>query len=401
MAHFFLCHANEDTAIVNKLIERIQTDTMTNIWSTLSENLEDDAHYENTVERIESADKFILIWSESAAVSPEVMFEWTNALNSHQNLVICCLDSTKLPEALTIHKIIDFQQFELGYQALSQLLSARSAVKSSPIRPTKPAEADSAVKTASPESPEADLDGPIYVGTSTAPEKAKVTPPPEPTKPAPTAAGTASSWERDLRQREPLKKVAVAGYRMEVIIPGIILFILISLVLILIFKRSKSKTGFRTTPLVITEVDVQNMIKNYDFYALDWNDNAAGYENEFVIKDARGEKIIVDKKSGLTWQQAGSPQGIAASQTTQYIQKLNREQFAGYDDWRIPTLEEAMTLMEPYTNLQELHLDPIFKGLWCIWTADVNQQGHRWMVNFYTRPQTDLGDKAYVRACRK
>ncbi|MCB9501891.1 MAG: DUF1566 domain-containing protein [Deferribacteres bacterium] len=30
-----------------------------------------------------------------------------------------------------------------------------------------------------------------------------------------------------------------------------------------------------------------------------------------------------------------------------YIDSLNKANFAGYSDWRLPTLEEAMTLMEP------------------------------------------------------
>jgi len=30
-----------------------------------------------------------------------------------------------------------------------------------------------------------------------------------------------------------------------------------------------------------------------------------------------------------------------------YIAQLNRANFGGYSDWRLPTLEEAMCLMEP------------------------------------------------------
>ena len=31
----------------------------------------------------------------------------------------------------------------------------------------------------------------------------------------------------------------------------------------------------------------------------------------------------------------------------EYIQKTNAETYGGYNDWRLPTLEEGMSLMEP------------------------------------------------------
>jgi uncharacterized protein DUF1566 len=53
------------------------------------------------------------------------------------------------------------------------------------------------------------------------------------------------------------------------------------------------------------------------------------------------------------------------------IVDLNRSAFATFDDWRLPTLEEAMSLMEPEPiGPTGFHMDPIFKPLAWIWTAD-------------------------------
>jgi hypothetical protein len=55
--------------------------------------------------------------------------------------------------------------------------------------------------------------------------------------------------------------------------------------------------------------------------------------------------------------------------------------FAGYRNWRLPTLEEAMSLMEP--ERKELYINPVFDNeQYWIWTADLYSASVAWSVNF-------------------
>jgi len=94
-----------------------------------------------------------------------------------------------------------------------------------------------------------------------------------------------------------------------------------------------------------------------------------------------GDGCITDHATGLMWQQSGSD-GFKESSRA-YVDKLNRERFAGYSDWRLPTIEELASLLEPEEQSNGLYIDPIFdkKQPWC-WSADKRSSGGSWSVYF-------------------
>jgi len=72
-------------------------------------------------------------------------------------------------------------------------------------------------------------------------------------------------------------------------------------------------------------------------------------ERKLVVYESierSGAKLVIDHATGLMWQQGGSDGFMTFAAAQEYVQKLNREKFAGYSDWRLPTLAEAMSLME-------------------------------------------------------
>ncbi|MCK6621260.1 MAG: DUF1566 domain-containing protein [Calditrichia bacterium] len=125
----------------------------------------------------------------------------------------------------------------------------------------------------------------------------------------------------------------------------------------------------------------QKMLAERDFYDKHWNPQGKGFPNQFE-KQQNG-RVVYDRASGLLWQQAGSLKTMISKNAQKYIAELNREKFAGYGDWRLPTLEEAMSLVKPEQNKDGLYIDPVFapEQGW-IWTADEASASVAWVVSF-------------------
>ncbi|MBN1155834.1 TIR domain-containing protein [candidate division KSB1 bacterium] len=177
-----------------------------------------------------------------------------------------------------------------------------------------------------------------------------------------------------------------------------------------IVKPTIIKT-FRNTPLELSESDVKTMLTLNDFYCKEssWskdycNPDGKGFPHHYQV--SKDKLTVLDASSGLLWQRSGSDEYMKLDKAEKYIDTLNSENFAGYHDWRLPTLEEAMSLMEPEEKNGNLCIDPVFDKtqIW-IWTSDQlkGNERRRWDVIFTTGDcgsSVVLNDYGYVRAVR-
>ena len=105
--------------------------------------------------------------------------------------------------------------------------------------------------------------------------------------------------------------------------------------------------------------------------------------HDYSLKTIRGEKVVVDNATGLMWHQSGSDDVMEWGEAKEWIKKLNKSGYAGYDDWRLPTLEEAASLLESSKRNGNLHIDPVFSNeQFFILTGDRHSSEDTWSVNF-------------------
>ncbi|MGH7452622.1 MAG: DUF1566 domain-containing protein, partial [bacterium] len=120
-----------------------------------------------------------------------------------------------------------------------------------------------------------------------------------------------------------------------------------------------------------------------DDYASNRKAEDGGIKNQFDSTTVHGDKIVIDHATGLMWQYAGSDTEMVFEEAKRFVNNLNVRGFAGHNDWRLPTLQEALSLIEARKNESGLYIDPIFynKQRW-IWTADKESASLMRLVNF-------------------
>lgn len=106
-------------------------------------------------------------------------------------------------------------------------------------------------------------------------------------------------------------------------------------------------------------------------------------DHDYEAKTVNNGMVVVDCATGLMWHQYGSDRYITWTRAVKWLKDLNRSWYAGYNDWRLPTLEEAALLLEPDKN-EGLYINPVFdrRQKW-LWTGDDKKGTNgRWRVNF-------------------
>ncbi|MDR0477587.1 MAG: DUF1566 domain-containing protein, partial [Desulfobulbaceae bacterium] len=106
----------------------------------------------------------------------------------------------------------------------------------------------------------------------------------------------------------------------------------------------------------IQEKELPGLIRAHGFFEAEHNPKGA-FAKQLVAGD--DENTVIDLRTGVMWQRAGLD--IASHRViSRRIEELNAAAWAGYRDWRLPTMEEALSLLEPAANGKGLHLHPSF-----------------------------------------
>jgi Tol biopolymer transport system component len=89
-------------------------------------------------------------------------------------------------------------------------------------------------------------------------------------------------------------------------------------------------------------------------------DVRGNFQHEYEVKTFKGINVVIDRATDLMWEQSGSTTRMAWKETKGYIETINGEGQAGFSDWRLPTVEELASLLEPIGENNGLYIDPVF-----------------------------------------
>jgi len=120
----------------------------------------------------------------------------------------------------------------------------------------------------------------------------------------------------------------------------------------------------RSTPIRVRPAEARSVFPVDEFF------RPLVYASGEFSADAGGF-TVAHAATGLVWERAGSDFPLQWEQSQEYVEELNQAGFAGHADWRLPTLDELLTILAPSDSLGDYCLQPLFDTTQLrLWSAD-------------------------------
>lgn len=349
MPKVFISHSWDDNDVARKIAHHVKRDGA-EIWIDYARISGGESLPDGISEALEWCDILILVWSKPAAVSYYVKLEWQSALHLQKRIIPCLLDDTKQPAILRGLLYIDFKDFDNGYIKLCRalkLVTKEEELKKQQLKKDRKQREQERLEKQQHE-----------------------------TKIQQLESLTKANKLLQRSQQELKQQIAELHEKQPPIIE--------TQAELQKKPQPKPVVTFRSESVELSENEVEKMLKKHGFFDLRKNKKGSGFANRYDLLTIKGDGVIKDFASVLMWQQGGSDKIITFKEAQQFIKDLNKgEGFVGYKDWRLPTLEEAMSLMESTKKNGRLNIDPMFDSTqrW-IWTSDFESSGAAWVVDF-------------------
>ncbi len=119
------------------------------------------------------------------------------------------------------------------------------------------------------------------------------------------------------------------------------------------------------------------------------------------------KEVVIDSKTGLMWQKGDSyhelKKGLNWYEALEYIDKKNAEKFAGYSDWRLPSMKELAALWRASGAVKSKDGEPVGLpetfadgGSYYLWSGDERGLDNAWYFGLGQKEEyfnlKDLGD---------
>jgi serine/threonine protein kinase len=111
-------------------------------------------------------------------------------------------------------------------------------------------------------------------------------------------------------------------------------------------------------------------------------------DHDYVLPP--GDELVMDQATGLIWQRSGSPDPLEWREAGCYVASLNASGHGGLNRWRVPTVNELFSILDPFTFGENDCIDAMFdREMRWLWSSDRRSFAAAWYVD------TELGFAAW------
>ncbi|MFN2354530.1 MAG: DUF1566 domain-containing protein [Desulfopila sp.] len=130
---------------------------------------------------------------------------------------------------------------------------------------------------------------------------------------------------------------------------------------------------------ILVEEELEKLIRQWNFF-----DSLRNTSGSFVnhLVDSGDGLTVIDERTGLQWQIGGLD--ICSLRTmNKKVEDIQTQGWAGFKDWRLPSMEEALSLMNASVNFKGVYLNPCFSiDQPFIFVAARRKPGGYWFVDY-------------------
>lgn len=138
------------------------------------------------------------------------------------------------------------------------------------------------------------------------------------------------------------------------------------------------RSGYRS----LDEAGIRDMLAARNLFDAARNPGG-GARRRYEATTVSGVRLVVDPGNGLVWTRQQNPVRMNLERSKEWIASLNRIAFGGIRSWRLPTAEEAASLLRAPGGAGPGCLDEAFgAGLTEAWTGDAQAEAASWSIDF-------------------
>lgn len=138
----------------------------------------------------------------------------------------------------------------------------------------------------------------------------------------------------------------------------------------------------RSDSRALDEAGIRDMLAARNLFDAARNPGG-GTRRRYEETAVAGVRLIVDADNGLVWTRQQNPVRMNRERSLEWIASLNRIAYGGRRSWRLPTAEEAASLLQAPGGAGQGFVDGTFgSGLAEAWTGDSQAAASSWSIDF-------------------